>query len=166
MLYNRKDICVVSCKDGCDETLIARNFDGTIFLSFLSGDFYTNQSNFDSIKLAVKLLKGKKLLKEVLCNAEDLYALRDFLASATYEGETAEDKKYKEDSHLCISWDEDFGYSLNLISDQKRWKAAKLKNFRMFDIYLTEEDRDLLVRRINCSLKKHEKNYRKYIEIS
>lgn len=152
---NKKNECILSCSCGCDDCFSAHILDGQVYIGTLTSDFYIHQGHFEQLKFALKLLLGKRFLKEVLCTAEDLEAFRDFLLLADYH----EDAPKNDETHLIVSWDEDFGYSLCLVSDQPRWKALKFKNHRLFESCLTKDERDMLVRRIDYSLKKHERSY-------
>ena len=140
---------MVSCSCGCSDAMEAKTLDDQIYVSFLSSDYYTNQKH-GRFRLAALLFCGKTVLKDILCTEDDLKQFKKFLLSVEYKEEHEE----KNDSHIVIDYDEDFGLSIMLISDQKRWKAWKFKNHRLFDIALSKSDRDVLVRRINHALKK------------
>lgn len=146
---------VVLCNCGCGNGLAAHILDGQVYVSALSSDFYTGQGYFKQLRFAGKLLLGKKkrnVIKDVLCEKEDLIAFRDYLLTAGYEDE----EPFENTSRIIPSWDKDFGFGLYLVADQPRWEALKMKNFRMFDIVLSKKERDILVKRINRVLKKEE----------
>jgi len=153
MNIKENDSCVVTCLCGCCEGLVASKLDGKIYLSFISSDFYTKQQQFDLIKTSIKLLRGKKVIKDILCEKEDLERLRDFLLTADYH----EDEKSKNDSHLIVCYDKDFGYMLMLMSDLKKSDIIRLKAYRAYDIALSRKERDVLIQRIDHAIKKAEK---------
>lgn len=144
-MLGKQKVCYISCDCGCDEGMIARSIDGEIYLSFVSSDFYTKQQCLCKYSLTWKLLRGRRVVKDIVCTKEDLQQLKDFLLSA----ECHDGTETNNDSHISIQYDEDFGYIIYLVSDMKRRDVLKLKNHRIFEITLSKKERDRIVKRIN-----------------
>lgn len=153
----KKDI-VISCECSCGDSLNGHIFEenngeNEIFLDFKSCDFNIKQGVFSILKENLKVFCGKRIIKDIIVKKEDLIALKKFLLSVK---NYSKENLGKNDSHIIFRYDEDFGYLIYLISDLSKKDALKCKLYRTYSLALSEEDRDLLVYRINKIIKKVE----------
>lgn len=150
----RENTFFISCNCGCGNALECKTIDNTIYISFLSGDFYIRQGIFNNLGERFKMFFGKHLLKDILVDKDDLICFRDFLLSIPCDN----DEVVENDSFIHIDYDKEFNtFGIWLISTLKDKDILLGRIHRPYEIILNKKERDLLVKKINYKLRQEKK---------
>lgn len=134
------------CDCGCGDGLVIQHMDGILYVSFLSGDWYTHQE-CTVLKTLKKAFLGSRIVKEILVDVDELKRMRDYIKSFELS-----DKEVDNSSHIAIYGDSVDGFNgICLVSDLKLSQIGK--PHLLFEIELNKGLRDKLVRKINKAIK-------------
>lgn len=143
----------LTCSCGCGDGFEAKAAHGTLYVSFFRSDWYAQQHAFRSaVTDKMKYMKGNRLLREVLVSREDLIAFRDFLKDVKWE----DSSDYKNVSHITPMHLLDEIYAIWLEGDLPEIAVLRGKFHQMFELELSEMDRDVLVMKIDKWLSREE----------
>jgi hypothetical protein len=158
MVINKKlneKVFTVGCSCGCDNGLVLKFFDGELYASTVSSDFYTFQNNFiykikDSLKEFLLVSNHKKnVLKEICIKEEDVQNLYLFL-NEVYPY-LKEDIDYKNISEVRLdkltSYSLDNEYFIDIVGISKNMKDIFFNRHRKFEIVLGQKECAKLISR-------------------
>jgi len=155
-----KKTFIIFCTCGCGNGFEFNEFDGQIFVSSFSSDFYNKQRIlFQNTKEKLKevlLVRNHKLniLKEIITTKENLEDLLKYLEQFELINEKSDNYAYLRASKFEFDFDEKnkyIDYSLELVGQKKNIKDILFeKNHRKYDVCLSKKE----VEKLKISIKK------------
>lgn len=152
---SKNNFCFFSCQCGCGNTMMISKTEeaSSLYVSFLSSDFYNEQKNpFDWVKHRLKFLmelsiNRKILLKDIIVSEEDILRLKEVLKSTNLKNVE------KNHSHIKIMFDKDFGYLIHLVSKPSWPDIITGKYYRQFDLEIGDNEKKEMIKMINRATK-------------
>lgn len=142
----------VPCTCGCDDSVHFQNAHGTIYVSFLRSEFYSQQSPIrGALKERIQYVFGKKTdLREILVERETLFSLKEFCEKAVCtEPDSSENVGTIGVEHVFKDV-----YALILHGKVSAGEVLTGGFHQMFDLMLNDHDRLALIASIDEILAK------------
>ena len=155
------DELFITCDCGCDNTFHFRFFDDIIYVTFLKGYFYTEQSNLsEKLRNKIRLLFKKRKnrwIAETIITESSLLSIIKFLEEHKCSDEEVDNAGFLD----CVSFndvglEEEKKYGLYLYTMQSRFDIVRGKEYRCGEIALNGKEKRKLIRVLKNAIRKKE----------